>query len=85
MLCHLLQKIAVKGWRVVLSTDATSCVVKSDDRKDHPQVGYHENWYHDSSVNIFILGHCIPMTTRNSGLRRGLMLYEGPSRHFWTT
>ena len=55
MLCHLLQKIAVKGWRVVLSTDATSCVVKSDDRKDHPQVGYHENWYHDSSVNIFIL------------------------------
>ena len=53
MLCHLLQKIAVKGWRVVLSTDATSCVVKSDDRKDHPQVGY--PGYHDSSVNMTVL------------------------------
>ena len=28
----------MKGWRVVLSTDATSCAVKTDDRKDHPQV-----------------------------------------------
>jgi len=37
MLCHLLQKVALKGWKVVLSTDVTSCSVKSDDRKDHPQ------------------------------------------------
>ncbi|XP_063683440.1 uncharacterized protein LOC134817972 isoform X4 [Bolinopsis microptera] len=43
MLCHLLQKVNMKGWRVVLSTDATSCAVKTDDRKDHPQDV--QSWY----------------------------------------
>ena len=31
-----LQKVALKGWRVILSTDATSCAVKSDNRNDDP-------------------------------------------------
>merc|ERR1719313_3146933 len=43
MMCHLLQKVTLKGWKVVLSTYATSCAVKSDDRKDHPQDV--QSWY----------------------------------------
>ena len=36
-----IDQVNMKGWRVVLSTDATSCAVKTDDRKDHPQASCH--------------------------------------------